>query len=128
MRARKTKPKRPKLTPIAEEMKQWSAMLGQELSAWPQVTTRPMFGLRGFYRRTKIFAALPVTRAIKTPNTLIFKIKPMPPDLLRRATEDSRLDAASNLPGGQWSSFEINSAEDLRDALWWLNQAYERAK
>jgi hypothetical protein len=109
-------------------MKQWSAMLGQELSAWPQVTTRPMFGLLGFYRRTKIFAALPVTRAIKTPNTLIFKIKPMPPDLLRRATEDSRLDAASNLPGGQWSSFEINSAEDLRDALWWLNQAYERAK
>ena len=128
MRARKTKSNRPKLPAIAEEMKQWSAMLGQELSAWPQVTTRPMFGLLGFYRRTKIFAALPVTRAIKTPNTLIFKIKPMPPDLLRRATEDSRLDAASNLPGGQWSSFEINSAEDLRDALWWLNQAYERAK
>jgi hypothetical protein len=128
MKARKTKPNRPKLPPIAEEMRQWSAVLGQELSTWPQVSSRPMFGLLGFYRRTKIFAALPVTRAIKTPNTLIFKIKPMPPDLLRRATEDSRLDAASNLPGGQWSSFEINSAEDLRDALWWLNQAYERAK
>jgi hypothetical protein len=128
MKARKAKSNRPKLPAIAEEMRQWSAMLGQELSTWPQVSSRPMFGLRGFYRRTKIFAALPVTRAIKTPNTLIFKIKPMPPDLLRRATEDPRLDAASNLPGGQWSSFEINSAEDLRDALWWLNQAYERAK
>jgi hypothetical protein len=87
-----------------------------------------MFGFLGFYRRTKIFAALPVTRGIKTPNSLIFKIKPMPPDLLRRATQDPRLDAESKLPGAQWSSFEISSAEDLRDALWWLNQAYERAK
>lgn len=128
MKRKKTKPNRPKLPHIAEEMKQWSAMLGQELSTWPQVKSRPMFGLLAFYRRAKIFAGLPVTRGLKTPSSIIFKIEPMPPDLLRRARQDPRIDTQSELPGTRWYSFEVALAEDLRDALWWLNQAYERAK
>ena len=87
-----------------------------------------MFGFLGFYRRKKIFAALPVKRGIKTPNSLIFKIKPMPPDLLRRAVQEPRIDVENQLPGRQWYSFELASEQDLRDALWWLSQAYERAK
>jgi hypothetical protein len=128
MKVKKTKPPRPKLPHIAEEMKQWSALLGQELSTWPHVQSRPMFGLLGFYRRARIFAALPVTRGLKTSSSLIFKIKPMPADLRRRAVEDPRIDTEAELPGAKWYSFEINSTGDLRDALWWLNQAYERAK
>jgi hypothetical protein len=37
--------------------------------------------------------------------------------------KDSRI-----APGKRWFSFNVRSAEDLRDALWWLNQAYERTK
>jgi hypothetical protein len=128
MKAKKTRARRPKLPQIAEEMKQWSAMLGQELRAWPHVKSRPMFGMLGFYRRNRIFTALPVTRGINTPNSLIFKMSAMPPDLLRRAAQDSRIDAERERPGTRWHSFEVSSAADLRDALWWLNQAYERAK
>jgi hypothetical protein len=124
----KAKPRRPKMPPIAEEMKQWSAMLGQELSTWPHVKARPMFGLQAFYRRAKIFAGLPVTRGFKTSNSIIFKIQPMPPDLLHRAKDDPRVDAESEVPGAKWFSFELSATDDLRDALWWLNQAYERAK
>ena len=113
---------------IGEAMKQWSAMLGNELSTWPKVSTRPMFGLRGFYRGKKIFAALPVTRAIKNPNSLIFRIKPMPPDLLGRAKKEPRIDTESAVPGGKWFAFELRSEADFRDALWWLNQAYEHAE
>jgi hypothetical protein len=113
---------------IGEEMKQWSAMLGNELSTWPKVTTHPMFGLRGFYRGKKIFAALPVTRAIKNPNSLIFRIKPMPPDLLERAKKEPRIDTESRTPGATWFVFELHSEVDFRDALWWINQAYEHAK
>ena len=112
----------------SEEMKQWSAMLGEELSHWPKVTARPMFGLRGFYRGKKIFAALPVTRAIKNPNSLIFRIKPMPPDLLARAKKEPRIDTENAVPSAKWFVFELNSEADFRDALWWINQAYERAK
>ncbi len=128
---KKTKPakaRRPKMPPIAEEMKQWSAMLGQELSTWPNVTSRPMFGLLGYYRRDKIFAGLPVTRGLKSSKSIIFKIQPMPPELSLRAKDDPHVDTEGGIPGAKWLSFEISSGEDLRDALWWLNQAYERAK
>jgi len=128
MKAKKTKRPRPNMPPASEEMKQWSAMLGNELTTWPKVTTRPMFGLRGFYRGKKIFAALPVTRAIKNPNSLIFRIKPMPPELLERAKKEPRIDTETRAPGAKWFVFELNSEADFRDALWWINQAYERAK
>jgi hypothetical protein len=128
MKARKGERARPKMPPISEEMKQWAAMLGKELGGWPQVTSRPMFGMLGFYRRKKIFAALPVSRAIGTPNSLIFRFNPMPPDLKQRALREPRIATDGKAPGARWFSFEIHSAADLRDALWWLNQAYERTK
>ena len=115
--------------PLAsEEMKQWSAMLGNELSNLPKVTARPMFGLRGFYRGKKIFAALPVTRGIRNPNALIFRIQPMPADLLERAKKEPRIDTENRIPSAKWFTFELHSEGDFRDALWWLNQAYEHAK
>jgi hypothetical protein len=128
MKAKTTKRPRPKMPPASEEMKQWSAMLGNELSAWPKVTARPMFGLRGFYRGKKIFAALPVTRAIRNPNALIFRIQPMPADLLERAKKEPRIDTENRIPSAKWFIFELHSESDFRDALWWLNQAYEYAK
>jgi len=127
-KSKKPKRPRPKLPPTSEEMKVWSALLGQELKGWPHVATRPMFGLLGFYRRKKIFAALPITRGFNTPNSLIFRIKPLPPELLRRALKEPRIDTEGRHPDAKWLSFEVHSAADLRAALWWLSQAYERAK
>ncbi len=114
---------RPKMPPISEEMKQWSAMLKAEVSNWPQITTKPMFGMMGLYRRKKIFGGLPVTRGFDTPNSVIFRFDPIPHDLEERALQDRRI-----APGRRWFSFDLGSTEDLREALWWLNQAYERAK
>lgn len=134
-KAKKTKPnpsatgrrqamrERPKMPHISEEMKQWSAMLKTEVSTWPHVSMKPMFGMLGVFRRAKIFAALPVTRAIGTPNSVSFRFNPFPPDLNERAAKEPRF-----LPGMHWHSFEVHSTKDLRDALWWLNQAYERTK
>ena len=135
MKAKKTKRKRParqnartmrdrpKMPPISEEMKQWSAMLKAEVSGWPEISTKPMFGMMGLYRRKKIFGGLPVTRGFDTPNSVIFRFDPVPQDLEQRADKDSRIT-----PGKRWFSFEVASAGDLRDALWWLNQAFERTK
>src|SRR5690242_4804579 len=114
---------RPKMPPISEEMKQWSAMLKTEVSGWPQISTKPMFGMMGLYRGKKIFGGLPVTRGFDTPNSVIFRFDPMPPDLEQRALKDSRI-----APGKRWFSFNVASTTDLRDALWWLNQAYEKTE
>ena len=114
--------------PLAsEDTRQLSAMLGNELSTWPKVTARPMFGLRGFYRGKKIFAALPVTRTIKNPNSFIFRIDPLPPGLLERAKTEPRIDTENIVPGAKWLTFTLTSEADFRDALWW-RQAYEHAK
>jgi hypothetical protein len=86
-----------------------------------------MFGMLGFYRKSRIFAALPATRTIGTPNSIIFKIEPMTAELLRRANGDPRMEADRG-PGKRWRTFEVRSTEDFRDALWWLNEACERAK
>jgi hypothetical protein len=128
MKARTTKRPRPKMPPISEEMKQWAAMLGKELSGWPQVTSRPMFGMLGLYRGKRIFAGLPVTRGFDSPNAIIFRFNPMPPDLKQRAGKEPRITTDSKTPGVKWFSFEIHSTDDFRDALWWLNQAYEKTK
>src|SRR5437763_10450536 len=114
---------RPKMPPISEEMKQWSAMLKTEVSGWPQLSTKPMFGMMGLYRGKKIFGGLPVTRGFDTPNSVIFRFDPIPSALEERASKDKRIS-----PGKRWFSFDVRSTEDLRDALWWLNQAYEKTK
>jgi hypothetical protein len=119
---------RPSLPRASDEMKQWSAMLGHELHSWPHIKTNPMFGMLAFHRKATIFAALPITRVIGAANSVIFKIKIMPPDLLRRKDQDSRVCTGKTIRAKGWHAFEINSEEDLRDALWWLSQAYELAK
>src|SRR5215510_11187691 len=126
MRA-KAKTARPKLVPISEEMKQWSAMLELELSGWPAVSSRPMFGFLSFYRKGVIFAAVPQTRGVGTPNSFMFRFASMPPDLLDKAEKTGQIRLDDRSPGAKWYIFELTSERDLRDALWWLNQAYEAA-
>jgi hypothetical protein len=120
---------RPRLefAPISEEMKQWSAMLTTELSSWPHISTRSMFGFLFFYRKDAVFAALPRTRGFGTPSSLVFKFNPTPPGLLKRAKSDPRMQAHIKLSGKGWFSFEMQAESDLRDALFWLNQSYECA-
>ena len=48
---------------ISDEMKYLCAMLRDEVRTWPNVTSKSMFGMFGYYRSGAVFAALPVTRA-----------------------------------------------------------------
>jgi hypothetical protein len=84
-----------------------------------------MFGFLSYYRAGKIFAALPQTRGLHSSSSFILKFNPMPPALLKRAERDPRIDTNTRLPDKGWFSFQLNGETDLRDALYWLNQAYE---
>jgi luciferase-like monooxygenase len=117
---------RPKLLPISEEMRRWSALLESELLSWPGVITKRMFGFRALYRGKRIFAALPHSRGFGPDASVLLKFDPMPPALLQQAERDNRLH--SNTPGKGWFSFTLSSDTDLHDALAWLNHAYESAK
>lgn len=96
--------------------------------SWPGVTCKRMFGFRFVYRRKTVFAALPYTRGLFTATSILLKFNPMPPGLFQQAQKEPRLDTSTRVTGKGWFSFELFSHADVRDALWWLSQAYEAAK
>lgn len=106
---------RPKLFKIDAEMQRWCALLHEELSEWPEVTSKPMFGLTGIYRGRRIFAAIPRTRAAGSSRSVLIKLSNV---------KDERLKLASG-PGSGWLGFELESETDVTEALLWLQRAYE---
>lgn len=127
---------RPPMLRVNEEMKEWAGLLEAELSKWPEVSAKPMFGMRAFYRKRRIFAAVPRTRALNSPTSVIFKLHAQSSgkkannwDRQRQFhdMEDNRLKELRMTSAG-WLSFELNSAEDIRDALYWFEQAYNKAQ
>jgi hypothetical protein len=120
------KPSMPQFHKLSPEMQRWSAMLAEELQQWPGVTTKPMFGLISFYREKTIFAAVPKSRALGSPNAVIFKL---PKDSKWRgaALKDSRIQP-ENMETHKWFPFEIGSDRDLREALLWFERAFQSAK
>jgi hypothetical protein len=114
---------RPKLPRIPEEMRQWSDLLLREILAWPDVSSRPMFGMTAIYRGNAIFGVLPRTCAMDTRYSVSFKIPSRNPSLKKRLEADPRI-----LPGTgdkKWISFELESGDDLPDAIRWFAQAYQ---
>ena len=127
-RRKKTKiaAQRPRMFRTTEEMRRICAALGAELESFPDVTTKPMFGLIGYYRDGLIFAALPKTRAIGSPNALIFKLNAAPQRVLNRAGQDPRITISRKGLKG-WQSLEIASERDIADAQRWLLEAWRYA-
>lgn len=108
-------------------MKQWAALLGEEMMSWPGVTTKPMFGFTGFYRGRVIFAALPKTRGLNSPSSIVFKFRRRSPQQPARLRRDTRVAVSVKGMAG-WQSFELGSAADLKAALAWLDLAYRAAR
>ncbi len=106
------KGKRPKLMPVSDEMRHISALLTQELLQWPDVSARPMFGLRAFYRSTVIFALLPEKRALESPNAIAYKLAA----------------GAQKKEGEKWRPFELENERDISAALAVLEKAYGAAR
>ena len=110
--------KRPKLFAIDTEMQRWCADLEQELLAWPEVTAKPMFGMIGFYHGKSIFAAIPRTRAPESARSLLIKLPGVKHRRLKRGSE----------PGSAWVTFELESSNDITEALRWLEQGYQETQ
>jgi hypothetical protein len=109
---------RPKLLEVDAETQRLSALVEADVSTWPDVTVRAMFGMRAFYRGPAIFAAVPWTRAMRTANSLIVK--------LPKARETHA--ALGRGPGADWATFALDSAQDVPEALRWISRAYAQAK
>lgn len=118
---------RPKLLWVSEQLKAWSAALAAEAESWPGVTSRPMFGFTALYHGKRIFAVLPRSRGLGTPDSLAFKLPAPSPSTRKRLERESRIHTTV-MPASRWFTFELSSDGDLRDALEWLNRAYQAAE
>src|SRR4051794_25074243 len=98
-----TKADMPRFHKLSVEMQRWAAMLTEELENWPGVTSKPMFGLTGFYRGKIIFAAVPKSRALGTPNSVIFKL-PEGSKWRGEAVKDTRVPT-ENMQTHKWFQF-----------------------
>ncbi len=96
---------RPRLPKIDPEMQRWCALIEQEISSWPDVSSKPMFGLAGYYRGHTIFAVIPRTRAMEAANAVHAK-----------------------LPGRGWIPFLLEDESDIPRALRHIERAYDRAR
>src|SRR5713101_3256996 len=93
--------KRPKLVPVSQEMRRISVLLAQELLRWPDVSARPMFGMRAFYRGTVVFAMLPDKRALENPEAIAYKLS----------------DGARKKEGEKWQLCQLKNELDIDSAL-----------
>jgi hypothetical protein len=62
-----------KLSKPSDEMRHLCSLLAEELRSWPDVTSRPLFGMLAIYRKKRIFALLPDKRSLGDPNTVGYK-------------------------------------------------------
>jgi hypothetical protein len=117
----------PPLPKVTEAMREFSALLGTELQTWPQITTRPMFGFTAFYREDRIFAALPKTRALVKGDAFMFKLLSPAASVRKRIESDPRI-VPTDFTDSKWFAMEVFEERDLRDALAWLERAYQAAR
>jgi hypothetical protein len=96
--------------PLSDEMRHVCHLIDGEISQWPDVTARSMFGFRAYYRKGVIFALLPETQALETPTSIAYKL----------ADGDVR-------EGEKWISFETAGPESVRAAVVLLQQAHMAA-
>ncbi len=113
----------PVLPKVSEQMKAWSSALEAEVADWPHSSTRSFFGFTAVYRKDKIFAALPRTRAWGTANSLAFKLPNANATLQSRLEKDPRV-GYTLMGKTRWFTFELSSDADLHAALDWIGEAY----
>lgn len=97
-------PTRPVLQRQPPDHEEVFNLLAAELTAWPGVRLRPMFGLRAYYRGERIFAMLPHRRSLERPNSFGYKI------------------------GSKWRLFEVVEPAAIGSAVERLARAFGEAR
>lgn len=86
-----------------------------------------MFGFTSWYRGKRIFAVLPRTRGMGSPNSLAFKLEKAGPRILARLQAEKRISTPV-MQATRWFVLELSSDRDLKIALDWIGRAYEAAR
>src|SRR5579864_1399529 len=90
------------VVPASEELESLVAAIEQEVSSWPQVELKRMFGMKSVYRSGTIFGLLPKTRSLRTGDSIWIKFAKLTPRIKQKISAEARIVAPRKPTGAQW--------------------------
>lgn len=122
------KRRRMTFAPAQQELQSLVAAVEHEVSSWPRVRLKPMFGMTAIYRNRAIFGLLPRTRSIHTGDEIWLKFPKLTPAIRKKISAESRIIPPRHPNGAQWHTLSQIKPEDYSLVIKWLGTAYEAAK
>jgi hypothetical protein len=114
--------------PASEELKGLVAAIEAEVSSWPQVSLKPMFGMTAIYRRNIIFGLLPKTRSLHAGDCVWIKFARLTPAIKKKLQQESRMVPPSKPTGAQWHTISAVTPAEYGFLIEWLANAHAAAR
>ena len=114
--------------PAAQELQSLIAAVAHEVSSWPRVQLKPMFGMTAIYRNGTIFGLLPKTKSIRDGDEIWLKFPKLTPAIRKRISAESRIIPPRHPNGARWHTLSEITPEDYSFVIEWLGTAFEAAK
>jgi TfoX/Sxy family transcriptional regulator of competence genes len=119
---------RAEFLPASEELKSLVAAMENEVSSWPQVRLKPMFGMTAIYRNGNIFGLLPKTRSLHSGDSVWMKFAKLTPAIQQKLKREPRIVPPRKATGAQWHTLSGITHADFGLAIEWLAIAHAAAK
>ena len=114
--------------PASEELQSLIASVEAEVSDWPTVQIKPMFGMKAIYRGKSIFALLPKTRSLRSGDEVWLKFPNTTAAVKRRISAEARIVPPRKPTGAQWYTVKDVKPDDYGWLIDWLSMAYKSAR
>src|SRR6185312_13432830 len=100
----------------------------REVSSWPQVNFKSMFGMTAIYRGKAIFGLLPKTRSLYSADSVWMKFGKLTPSIQKKLQDEQRI-----LPPRHLNGARVYTMDDATPAVYgfiieWLAIAHAAAK
>jgi hypothetical protein len=116
------------MVPASEELAMLVAALQTEVSSWPGVRLKSMFGMTALYRGGKIFGLLPKTRNLRAADHVWLKFAKLTPAIQKRIAAEPRMVQPHKPTGAQWYTLTAVSPQSYALVHDWLAIAHRAAK
>lgn len=114
--------------PASEELKSLVAAIEREVSSWPQVKFKPMFGMTAIYHGNTIFGLLPKTRSLYSTDSVWMKFGKLTPPIEKKLQREPRILPPRHPKGARWYTISNVTPAEYGFIIEWLAIAHDAAK
>jgi hypothetical protein len=115
------------MIPASEELSSLVAAIEREVSSWPEVRVKRMFGMTAIYRSKQIFGLLPKTRSLRSSDSIWMKFVKLSAATKKKISKEPRIVPPRKPTGAQWYTLTCIVPEDYGFAIEWMALAHKAA-